>query len=89
MGGRFVDSANLLVLALMAKIDYNRTERLRLKVGFLQKGRQEELLLLPERRFGNVPKAVTRRVRKFQPVERLDALLLAALDAKSMKELPV
>jgi len=55
----------------------------------LHKGRQEALVLLLERRFGKLPAAVKRRVGKIQSADRLDALLLAVLDAKSLDDLPL
>ncbi|MDY0168986.1 MAG: DUF4351 domain-containing protein, partial [Thermoguttaceae bacterium] len=155
---RFVGSTNPLAFALMAKMDYNRRERVRLKADFLrwilgapvdparrsllvdfvetymplagreqtefqqivagdqdyveveqmittyeqegikkgiqqgrqegiQEGRQEALVLLLERRFGKLPAAMKRKVRKIQSAERLDALLVAVLDAKSLDDL--
>jgi hypothetical protein len=54
----------------------------------IEKGRQEALLLLLGRRFGSLPEAVTDRVRRIRSAERLDALLLAVLDAKSLDDLP-
>ena len=160
----FVDSANPLAFALMAKMDYNRRERVRLKADFLrwilgvpvdparrsllvdfvetymplagveqaefqqivasdqdyveveqmitvyeqegikkgrqeglqegrqeglQEGRQEALVLLLERRFGELPATVRQRIREIQSAEQLDALLVAVLDAKSLDDLPL
>ncbi|MDZ7619417.1 MAG: DUF4351 domain-containing protein [Patescibacteria group bacterium] len=143
----FIDSGNPLAFALMAKMDYNRREQVRLKADFLrlvlgvpvnparrsllvdfietympltgpervefeqlvavdqeyveveqmitvyeqrgiEKGRQEALLLLLERRFGTIPEAVKERVRGIQSAERLDTLLVAVLDAKTLDDLP-
>jgi len=41
-----------------------------------------------EKRFGKVDDAVKRRVRRLRSAERLDSLLLAVLDAKSVDDLP-
>ena len=54
----------------------------------IEKGRQETLILLLERRFGSLPEAVPDRVCRIRSVERLDALLVAVLDAKSLDDLP-
>jgi len=53
-----------------------------------QEGRQEALILQLEKRFGKVDDAVKRRVRRLRSAERLDSLLLAVLDAKSVDDLP-
>lgn len=151
----FIHSSNPLAFALMAKMDYNRRERVRLKADFLrlilrspvdparrsllvefvetylplagremtefhqivtadqqyaeveqmitvyeeegikkgrqegrQEGRQQALILQLEKRFGKLDDAVKRRVRRLRSAERLDTLLLAVLDAKSVDDLP-
>ncbi|MDZ7615537.1 MAG: DUF4351 domain-containing protein, partial [Patescibacteria group bacterium] len=53
-----------------------------------QEGRQETLLLQLERKFGSLPEEVKERVRRIQSAERLDALLVAVLDAKALDDLP-
>jgi len=53
-----------------------------------QEGRQEALILQLEKRFGKLDDAVKRRVRRLRSAERLDSLLLAVLDAKSVDDLP-
>ncbi len=54
----------------------------------LEKGRQEVLILQLEKRFGKLDDAVKRRVRRIRSAARLDSLLLAVLDAKSVEDLP-
>jgi hypothetical protein len=44
---------------------------------------------LLRKRFGKIPSALTRRIRRIHSAERLDALLLAVLDAKSLEDLPL
>jgi hypothetical protein len=53
----------------------------------IEKGRQDALLLLLTRRFGELSEQVEQKIRKIQSTERLDALLLAVLDAKSLEDL--
>ena len=53
-----------------------------------QEGLQEALILQLEKRFGKLDDAVKRRVRRLRSAERLDSLLLAVLDAKSVDDLP-
>ena len=54
----------------------------------LEKGLQKALILQLEKRFGKLDDAVKRRVRRLRSAERLDSLLLAVLDAKSVDDLP-
>ncbi len=53
-----------------------------------QEGLQEALILQLEKRFGKLDDAAKRRVRRLRSAERLDSLLLAVLDAKSVDDLP-
>ena len=144
---QFLDSNNPLAYALMAKMDYNRKERVRLKADFLrlilgcpvdparrsllvefvetylplevseqeqfetivkhdqqyvevesmitvyeqkgiEKAKQDALILLSKKKFGKVGSAHRRRIREIDSTERLDALLVALLDAKSIEDLP-
>jgi len=144
---QFLESNNPLAYALMAKMNYNRKERGRLKADFLrlilacpvdaarqsllvefvetylplagreqtefqqivrsdqeyaeveqmitvyekqgiQKGKQEDLILLLEKKFGKLSASVRRKVRQVQSPEKLESLLLAVLDADSLQDLP-
>jgi hypothetical protein len=151
---QFLDSNNPLAYALMAKMDYDRKERVRLKADFLRlilgcpldparrsllvefvetylplgkdeqaefqhivhaeteyvevkrmittyemkgkkegmkegmkEGKQEDLILLLEKKFGKLAADQRREIRQIESTERLDALLVALLDAKSLDEL--
>jgi hypothetical protein len=143
----FLSSNNPLAYALMAKMDYDRRQRARLKADFLRlilgcpidparksllaefvgtyvplsppeqlefqglvstdqqyqevehmvsvfelegikKGRAEGLLLQLEKRFGPLDEAAKERVRQIDSAEKLDALLLAVLDARSLDDMP-
>jgi hypothetical protein len=143
---RFLGSDNPLAYALMAKMDYNRQERVRLKADFLrwilacpidparrsllvefvetylplvgpeqcefeqtvrsddqyheveqmitvyekrgkQEGKQEALILLLEKKFGKLGAARKRKIRKIESTQELESLLLAVLDARSLKDL--
>jgi CRISPR/Cas system CSM-associated protein Csm2 small subunit len=149
---QFLESKNPLAFGLMAKMGYNRQERVRLKADFLrlilaspidparesllvefvetylplagdeqteflqivgndqqyakveqmittyetkgrqegkQEGKQEDLILLLEKKFGKLGAAVKRKVRAIESTERLESLLLAVLDANSLKDLPL
>ena len=156
---QFLDSNNPLAYALMAKMDYNQKERVRLKADFLRlilgcpvdpvrpsllvefvktylplakdeqaefreivhadsqyvevkrmittyelegkkegkkegrkegkkEGKQEGLILLLKKKFGKLTAAQRRRIREIDSTERLDALLVALLDAESIEDLP-
>jgi hypothetical protein len=144
---QFLDSNNPLAYALMAKMNYNRRERVRLKADVLrlilaspvdparrsllvefvetylrlveaervefqqlvhsdpsyakvqqmitvyeeqgiQKGKQEDLLLLLEKKFGKLDDAVKQRIRQIDSPKKLESLLLAVLDAQSLEDLP-
>jgi hypothetical protein len=52
------------------------------------KGRADVLLLQLAKRFGPLDEAAKQRVRQIDSAEKLDALLLAVLDARSLDELP-
>ena len=148
---QFLDSNNALAYGLMAKMNYNRKERVRLKADFLrlilacpldparrslliefvetylplagvervtfqqivrsgqeyekvaqmittyeQKGKQEgitegkqgDLILLLEKKFGKLSAALRRKVRRIESTEKLESLLLAVLEADSLEDLP-
>lgn len=144
---QFLESHNPLAFALMAKMAYNRAERVRVKADFLrlilacpvdparqsllvefvetylplasqeqvefeqmvradrsyteveemitvyekkgiEKGKQDILILLLEKKFGKLTPAVRRRIRQIESTEKLDSLLLALLDARSLDDLP-
>ena len=53
----------------------------------IEKGKLEALLLLLEERFENLPDAIRRKVRRINSSKRIDALLLAVLNAKSISDL--
>ncbi len=55
----------------------------------MQKGKQEDLILLLEKKFGKLSAAVTRKVRKIDSTQKLESLLLAVLDADSLDDLPL
>ena len=151
---QFLDSNNPLAYALMAKMDYNQQQRVRLKADFLRlilgcpvdparrslliefvetylplakdeqaefreivhadseyvevermittyeieakkegkregkkEGKQDDLILLSEKKFGKLTAAQRRKIRQIESTEKLDVLLLALLDAKSLDEL--
>jgi hypothetical protein len=148
---QFLDSNNPLAFGLMAKMDYNWKERVRLKADFLrlvlaspvdparqsllvefvetylalaepeqaefeqivagnpqytqveqmitayekkgiekgiERGKQEDLILLLEKKFGKLSAARRRKIRRIESTEQLESLLLAVLDAKSFEDLP-
>jgi hypothetical protein len=144
---QFLDSNNPLAFGLMAKMDYNWKERVRLKADFLrlvlaspvdparqsllvefvetylalaepeqaefeqivagnpqytqveqmitayekkgiEKGKQEDLILLLEKKFGKLSAARRRKIRRIESTEQLESLLLAVLDAKSFEDHP-
>jgi len=144
---QFMESNNPLAFALMAKMGYNRTERVRLKADFLrlilacpvdparrsllvefvetylplveheqaefqqivgndqryakveqmitvyekkgkQEGKQEDLILLLEKKFGEVSVGLRRKIRQIDSPEKLESLLVAVLDANSLEDLP-
>ena len=143
----YLTSENPLAFALMAKMNYNRREEVRLKADFLrlilgsridevrrsllvefvetyvplmgndfiefqelihtenqyeevekmvtvyeqkgiekgiEKGKQNTLVILLEKRFGSVPEEMDRAIRAIDSIERLDELLLSVFDAKSL-----
>ena len=53
----------------------------------IEKGNLEALLLLLEERFENLPDAIRRKVRRINSSKRIDELLLAVLNAKSISDL--
>ena len=53
-----------------------------------REGKQEDLILLLEKKFGKLSAALRRKVRRIESPEKLKSLLLAVLDAKSLEELP-
>jgi hypothetical protein len=153
---RFLDSNNPLAFGLMAKMDYNRRERVRLKADFLRwilacpidaarrsllvefvetyvplagreqwefeqtvrsddqyheveqmitvyeqrgkeegekegkkEGKKEDLILLLEKKFGKLGASRKRKIRRIASTQELESLLLAVLDANSLKDLPL
>ena len=55
----------------------------------IEKGNLEALLLLLEERFENLPDAIRRKVRRINSSKRIDELLLAVLNAKSISDLNI
>jgi hypothetical protein len=55
----------------------------------LLRGKQEALILLLVKKFGKVSATVERKVRRIDSGERLESLLVAALDARTIKDLPI
>jgi hypothetical protein len=149
---QFLATDNPLALGLMAKMDYNRAERVRLKADFLrwilarpldparrsllvefvetyvplgqreqaefqqlvrsernyvevermitvyekqalrkgrQEGKQEDVILLLEKKFGKLTPEVRRKVGQIESNQELESLLLAVLDARSLEDLPL
>ena len=156
---QFLESNNPLAYGLMAKMEYNRKNRVRLKADFLrwilacpidparrsllvefvetyvaladheqaefrqivhsdpeytqvqqmittyeqkgklegkkegkegkQQGKQEDLILVLEKKFGKLSAARKRRVRQIESTPELESLLLAALDAVRLEDLPL
>jgi len=161
---QYLDSHNPLAYGLMAKMDYNRKERVRLKADFLRwilacpldparrsllvefvetyvplagqeqaqfqqlvrsgeeyekveqmitsyekegikkgkqegikegkqkgikEGKQKDLILVLEKKFGTVSAAVRRKIRRIESAQQLESLLVAAVDAGSIKDLPL
>jgi len=54
----------------------------------MQQGKQEDLILLLEKKFGKLSVSVRRKVRQIESPEKLESLLLAVLDADSLQDLP-
>ena len=52
-----------------------------------QEGKQEDLILLLEKKFGKLSAAMKRKIREMDSTERLESLLLAVLDAASLEEM--
>jgi len=46
------------------------------------------LILSLAKKFGNLSPTVRRRIRQIESTEKLDSLLLAVLDARSLDDLP-
>ena len=53
----------------------------------LEKGKLVALMLLLENRFAKLPEDVRRKVERIHSSQRIDELLLAVLNAKSLSEL--
>ena len=62
-------------------------ERLGIKKGE-KRGKQDDLLLLLEKKFGTLDDAVKERVRRIESPKKLESLLLAVLDAQTLDDLP-
>jgi hypothetical protein len=54
-----------------------------------KKGKQEAVILVLEKKFGKVSAAAQRKIRRIESAEQLESLLVAALDARSIKDLPL
>ena len=54
----------------------------------IEKGKQEDLILLLEKKFGKLSAALRRKVRRIESTEKLESLLLAVLEAESLGDLP-
>ncbi|MHB8974677.1 MAG: DUF4351 domain-containing protein [Pirellulaceae bacterium] len=54
-----------------------------------QQGKQEDLILVLEKKFGKLSAARKRRVRQIASTPELESLLLAALDAARLEDLPL
>lgn len=55
----------------------------------LEKGKLESLLLVMEKRFPKMSDDVRRKVERMTSTKRIDELLVAALSAKSLSDLPL
>ena len=53
----------------------------------IEKGKQEDLILLLEKKFGKLSAALRRKVRRIESTEKLESLLLAVLDTDSLEDL--
>ena len=147
---KFLDSDNPLAFALMAKMNYNRRQRVRLKADFLRlilgadidraresilvdfietymhldtreqtqyeeivvkepeyqevskmitvyekrgmkegrkEGKQSDLILLLEEKFGELEPAMKRKVRQISSAKRLESLLVAVLNAETVEDM--
>ena len=54
-----------------------------------QQGKQEDLILVLEKKFGKLSAARKRKVRQIESTPELESLLLAALDAARLEDLPL
>ena len=55
----------------------------------LRKGKQEDVILLLEKKFGKLTPEVRRKVGQIESNQELESLLLAVLDARSLEDLPL
>lgn len=55
----------------------------------IEQGKQAALMTLLEKRFGKLPTETVRKIHRLRSSEKLDALLLAVLDATSLSDLPL
>ena len=60
-------------------------EEIGFAIGKIQ-GKQEVLLRMLQRKFGNLPESVTARIEAIKNEAQLDALLIRILDANSLEE---
>ena len=60
-------------------------ERIGRKMGKLE-GRQDDILKLLSKKFGEVPGELEQRIRSIQNLEKLEEILLAILDMTSLEE---
>ena len=54
-----------------------------------KEGKQEDLILVLEKKFGKLGDAQKQRVRQIESTSELESLLLAALDAVRLEDLPL
>ena len=54
-----------------------------------QEGKQEDVILLLEKKFGKLTPEVRRKVGQIESNQELESLLLAVLDARSLEDLPL
>jgi hypothetical protein len=54
----------------------------------IEKAKQDAVILLLEKKFGKLSAVKQRKIRQIESLEKLDSLLLAVLDAKSIQDLP-
>jgi phosphoglycolate phosphatase-like HAD superfamily hydrolase len=54
----------------------------------IQQGKQEDLIVLLEKKFGKLSATFQRRIRQIESPAKLQSLLLAVLDADSLEDLP-
>jgi hypothetical protein len=55
----------------------------------IREGKQKDLILVLEKKFGKVSATAQRKIRQIESAERLESLLIAALDARSIEDLPL